>query len=132
MRRRDREARAAAEARGRAAERRAAIWLTLKGYRILARRVRTPAGEIDLVARKGAVLAFVEVKLRGSLDDALFSLSPRQAERTARAAALFRAARPGLQRLTPRFDLVAVAPGRLPRHLIGVAAPDAETATRLL
>ena len=106
------------EAWGRVAESLAAWSLRLRGYRILARRFRTPLGEIDLVARRGRLLAFVEVKARGELDLALVALGPRQRERTARAAELFLQRHPNYRGHTLRFDLVAVRPWRLPRHLI--------------
>jgi putative endonuclease len=110
--------RAAREAWGRWAESLAAWSLRLRGYRIVARRFRTPQGEIDLVARRGRLLAFVEVKARGELDQALLALSPRQRQRHARAAELFLARHPDLAGHTLRFDLVAVRPWRLPRHLV--------------
>ena len=109
--------RIAAERLGRGAETLAAWRLRISGYRILARRERTPMGEIDLVARRGRVIAFVEVKARGDLDTAAFALQPRQQARIARAAALFLARRPDLAVLSPRFDVVLVAPWRWPRHL---------------
>jgi len=109
--------RAAREAWGRWAESVAAWSLRLRGYRIVARRFRTPLGEIDLVARRGRLLAFVEVKARGELEQALLALSPRQRQRTARAAELFLLRHPDLSGLTLRFDLVTVRPWRLPRHL---------------
>jgi putative endonuclease len=106
------------EAWGRFAEALAAWSLRLRGYRIVARRFRTPLGEIDLVARRGRLLAFVEVKARGDLEQALVALSARQRQRTARAAELFLLRRPDLAGHTLRFDLVAVRPWRLPRHLV--------------
>jgi putative endonuclease len=110
--------RAAREAWGRWAESLAAWSLRLRGYRIVARRFRTPQGEIDLVARRGRLLAFVEVKARGDLPQALLALSPRQRQRHARAAELFLVRHPDLAGHTLRFDLVAVRPWRLPRHLV--------------
>ncbi len=109
--------RRAAWGRGRRAERLAAWWLRLKGYRILAQDLRTPVGEIDLIARRGAVLAIVEVKTRPDLSQAGYALSPRQQARIQRAAAAFLQREPALARLDLRFDVVLVAPGRLPRHL---------------
>jgi putative endonuclease len=82
--------------------------------------LRTPLGEIDLVARRGRLLAFVEVKARTDLEQALVALSPRQRQRTARAAELFLLRRPDLAGHTLRFDLIAVRPWRLPRHLSDV------------
>ncbi|MFQ5775778.1 MAG: YraN family protein [Kiloniellaceae bacterium] len=103
--------------RGRSAERRAAWWLRLKGYRILARGVRVPLGEIDLVARRGRVLALVEVKARPSLAAAHEALGPRQRRRIERAAAVFLQRRPDLAALDLRFDVVLIAPRRPPRHI---------------
>lgn len=105
-----------AEARGRAAEE-AAVWrLRLAGWRILARRWRSAAGEIDIVARRRGVVAFVEVKARLLRDDALLAVTPRQQRRIARAAALF-LARPQSAGAQPRFDLVLVRPWRWPEHV---------------
>ena len=102
---------------GLAAETWAALWLRFKGYRILFRRARTPAGEIDLIARRGAVLVAVEVKARPSVQAAIDAVSVRQRLRIARALDLVAARDPGLVRLTRRLDLVAMRPWRLPVHL---------------
>ena len=99
------------------AESAAALWLRLKGYRVLARQVRTPAGEIDLVARRGNVVAFCEVKARRRGEGFAMALSPRQMRRIARAAEAFLAKRPDLAGCEARFDVLWVAPMRLPRHL---------------
>ncbi|HEY4944087.1 MAG TPA: YraN family protein [Rhizomicrobium sp.] len=108
--------RLAAEKRGRSSETLAALLLQLKGYRILGRRVRTRAGEIDLVARSPrGVLCFVEVKARALARDAVLSVAPRQQARIARAASLFVAGKPALAQAPMRFDIVTVAP--LPRHI---------------
>lgn len=107
-----------AEKRGRGSETLAALLLRLKGYRILGRRVRTKAGEIDMIARSPrGVLCFVEVKARGDTRTALESVAPRQQQRIARAAALYVASRPGLVRKGMRFDIVAVSPSTWPRHI---------------
>lgn len=106
------------EKRGRAAEARAAWALRLKGYRIEARRVRTPAGEIDLVARRGDVVVFVEVKARQSLAQAADSVTAGQRRRILRAAGHYMAGRPDLAGLTQRFDVVLVAPRKWPHHVI--------------
>lgn len=106
-----------AEARGRAAERRAALWLRLKGYSILAMRVKLPVGEIDLVARKGKLIAFVEVKARARQEDALGAVSVQSWQRIARAAEAWMGQRPKLADYGWRYDIVALAPGRLPHHL---------------
>lgn len=116
--------RRAAGRRGLRAEALAALWLRLKGYRIVARRVRMPAGEVDIVAvRRGAVVA-VEVKARPTLDAAVASVSHRQRLRVARGLEAFLAGRPGLAVLDRRFDLVAVLPWRLPVHLVDLWRPD--------
>ena len=110
--------RQAAEKRGRRSENFVALLLRLKGYRILGRRVRTHAGEIDLVAKSpGGVICFVEVKARKSDGAAAESLGPRQRQRIARAAELYLAARPKLGKKGIRFDVFTVAPGSLPRHV---------------
>ena len=106
-----------AEARGWQAERRAALWLRLKGYSILASRVKLPVGEIDLVARKGRLIAFVEVKARARRDDALGAVSVQSWQRIARAAEAWMGQRPKFADYGWRYDIVALAPGRLPYHL---------------
>ncbi|QHL90323.1 YraN family protein [Sphingomonas changnyeongensis] len=108
--------RRAAEARGRAGEERAAWYLRLKGWQILDRRVRTPVGEVDLVARRGRLVAFVEVKTRAS-DAALdHAIDERRLARVAAAAEylLPRYARP---EDAVRIDVLLIAPRRLPRHI---------------
>ena len=121
-----------AEARGRWAERLAAAWLSAKAYRILARRVRTPIGELDLIARRGGVLAFIEVKSRTSYAKALTSLGWRQRSRIIRAATLWRSRRPELAHLQPRFDLFIVAPDRLPVHHRDAWRPEGRDAADLI
>lgn len=115
----DRARRQGAWRRGRAAEAVAALLLRLKGYRILARDLRTPVGEIDLIARRGRVLVFVEVKGRPpearTTGDAL--PTARQRRRIVRTAELFRARHPGLARLDVRFDVILIGWRRWPRHL---------------
>ncbi|MFN3610321.1 MAG: YraN family protein [Hyphomonas sp.] len=106
-----------AEARGREAERRAALWLRLKGYSILAARVKLPVGEIDLIARKGRLIAFVEVKARARQDDALGAVSVQSWHRISRAAEAWMGQRPKFADYGWRYDLIALAPGRLPNHL---------------
>lgn len=121
-----------AERFGRLAEWIAAVFLVLKGYRIHARRARTAAGEIDLVAARGDYLAFVEVKARPVLAQAQDALGSRQRARILRAAASWRAAHPRLARLTPRYDLVLVAPWRWPVHHRAAWLPEGARATDLL
>lgn len=110
--------------RGRHGEGLAAWWLRLKGYRLLARNFRSGAGEIDLIACRGAVLAMVEVKTRGDLASASEALGPRQRARIVRAAEAFLQQRPQLAQLSVRFDVILVAPGRIPRHLLDAWRPD--------
>ncbi len=114
-----------AERHGRRSETAAVVLLMLKGYRIIARRARTPLGEIDLVALspRGAV-CFVEVKARDTARNAVESLSARQRERIARAARAFLALRPRLSGRPVRFDMIAVARGRLPRHIADAWRPQ--------
>lgn len=102
---------------GLAAENAAAFLLRLKGYRIVARRYKTPVGEIDLIARRRRTLAFIEVKARKTMDDALAAVTPRMRERIQRAAGYFITGRPELAGLDMRFDLIALAPPFQWRHL---------------
>src|SRR3954465_98873 len=109
--------RVAAHLVGLSAESRAAAYLIAKGYRIVARRFRSPVGEVDIVARRRNVLVFVEVKARNTLDDAALSLLPRQQQRIAAAAGAWLAAHPEDGESNIRFDAVLVAPGKIPRHI---------------
>lgn len=111
--------RQAAEARGRKGEAYAALWLRMKGWRILAERVRTPAGEVDLVAKRGNLVAFVEVKTRGTSAELDHAIDDYRLRRVAAAAEI----------LAPRFaasgedisiDVILIAPRALPRHLVNV------------
>ena len=105
-----------AEAAGRRGERLAGWWLRLKGWRILDRRVRTPAGEVDLVARRGSLIAFVEVKTRATAAELDWAIDQRRLARVAAAAEV----------LMPRYaasgddirvDVILIAPGVRPRHI---------------
>jgi putative endonuclease len=109
---------------GRAAETSAAMLLRLKGYRILARRFQGRRGEIDLIARRGSVLAFVEVKRRPTITAAAESIGPRQQARIAAAAEEFVAQHPRLASLGIRFDAILVMPGKLPRHMADAWRPS--------
>ena len=117
--------RVAAFRTGVSAEARAAAYLMAKGYRILARRFRTPFGEIDLVARRRNVVAFVEVKARATIDEAAYAVTPRQQRRIIDAAQAWLMAHPEHAEFDLRFDAMLIAPRRLPRHLL--AAFDAST-----
>jgi len=102
---------------GLSAESRAAAYLIAKGYRILARRFRSPVGEIDIVARRRSVLIFVEVKARAKLDDAAEAVIVPQRRRIIAAAEVWLAAHPDDTNSDMRFDAVLVAPGKIPRHI---------------
>ena len=108
--------REAAEKRGRGAETLACWWLRLHGWRILARRARVPGGEVDIIGRRGKVLAFIEVKARATDEAAAMSLDAWRLRRVVVAA----------ERLAPRYlkpgddlriDAIFIVPGRLPRHM---------------
>jgi putative endonuclease len=102
---------------GLSAESRAALLLIAKAYRILARRWKTPFGEIDIVARRG-VLVFVEVKARERADDAVEAVTQRNKRRIISAAELWRARHPDHANGEIRFDVIVVTPGKMPRHIV--------------
>ena len=102
---------------GISAESRAAAYLIAKGYRIVARRFRTPVGEIDIVARRRKVLVFVEVKTRNRLDDAAEAVTERSKLRIVAAAEYWLSQHPDDVMSEMRFDAVLVAPGKMPRHI---------------
>ncbi|WP_326913433.1 YraN family protein [Sphingopyxis chilensis] len=114
--------RAAAEARGRKAERRAAWWLRLHGWRILGERLRVPVGEVDLVARRGRTVAFIEVKWRDRAADLDLAIDQYRLRRVAAAAEML-APRFAGPRDDIRIDVMLLAPRRLPRHLVHVWQP---------
>ena len=95
----------------------AALLLMLKGYRILGFRMRTSQAEIDLLAARRGVVAVVEVKRRRTLGESLEAVTPRQRERLLAAARAITARRPDLTHASIRLDLMALAPGRWPRHI---------------
>ena len=117
--------RVAAFRTGISAESRAAAYLMAKGYRILAKRYRTAHGEIDLVAQRRNLIAFVEVKARASLDEAAYAVTPRQQQRIIDAAQGWLIAHPEHAEFELRFDAMLIAPRSLPRHVL--AAFDAST-----
>ena len=111
-----------AERRGRRGEGLAALWLRVQGWRVLARRQRVGAGEVDLVVRRGRMVAFVEVKWRASAAELDLAIDARRLQRVARAAEV----------LAPRFvrggddmriDVLLLAPGRWPRHIVNAWQP---------
>jgi putative endonuclease len=103
---------------GLSAESRAALLLIAKAYRILARRWKTPFGEIDIVARRRGVLVFVEVKARERVDDAVEAVTERNKRRIVNAAELWRARHPDHANGEIRFDVIVVTPGKMPRHIV--------------
>jgi putative endonuclease len=100
----------------------AAAWLMVRGYQVLGFRLKTRAGEIDILARRGKVLAVVEVKRRATLEAALTALGPDQYDRLWAAGRSVLRQRPSLAGHVLRIDMVALAPGRFPRHRRGVVA----------
>jgi putative endonuclease len=102
-------------------------WLRLKGFRIVARQVTvgrgSGAGEVDIVARRGRLVAFVEVKARPTRAEAALCLTERQRRRIEKGAAFFLSRRPELAGCDVRFDAVLVAPWRLPRHIADAWRP---------
>ena len=116
-------ARVAAFQTGLSAESKASAYLIAKGYRILARRFRTPYGEIDIVARRRNLLTFVEVKARATLDDAAYSVTAQQQQRIVAAAQFWLMTHPEHANFDMRFDVILIAPRHLPKHLM--AAFDA-------
>lgn len=114
---RDRGKRRKAERRGRFAELFAALFLILKGYRILALRHRTPQGEIDIIARRQDLVVFVEVKARRRTSDAVDAVGLAAQRRIRAASDLWLARRPDAHRLSQRYDIIAVRGLRFPLHL---------------
>ncbi len=111
--------RRSAEAAGRRAETLAVWYLRMKLFSPIARRAKTPGGEIDIIARRGNLVIFVEVKMRRSrqaLDEALQAVNR---QRIIRAAEFFVAMNPGLENKTLRFDVILLAPFSLPVHIRG-------------
>ncbi len=109
---------------GRRAETLCAWHLRARGYRVLARRLRTSAGEIDILARRGSVLAVIEVKARPTLAQAAEAIGTQQRIRVTRAAEAFLAQHPALARLDLRFDAMLAAPWRLPVHIRDAWRPE--------
>jgi putative endonuclease len=99
------------------AESLALVFLSLKGYRVLARRYRAPGGEIDLIARRGDAIAFVEVKARPDLDCALSAITEEKRRRISKAARFWLARHRTASTFVLRGDAVCFAPWRLPKHI---------------
>lgn len=116
--------RARAEQSGRRAETLAALYLRLKGFAILARRFKTPVGEIDIVARRGSTIVFVEVKQRRDAGGEAMALEAIRTDRLTRAAQWFLAKNPSLAGNDLRFDVIFLARGQWPRHLINAFSAD--------
>jgi putative endonuclease len=116
--------RVAARAFGLRAEALAAFWLRLKFFRVLERNFSAAGGEIDIVARRGGLVVFVEVKARPSLEAAQAAIDTRKIARISRAARVWVAAHPFAADCGLRGDAVLVAPGRLPRHAPGAFELD--------
>jgi putative endonuclease len=114
--------RAAAERRGRKGEGLAALWLRLHGWRIVGRRVKTPRGEIDLIARRGRTVAFIEVKWRATAAQLDMAIDAYRLRRVASAveAVAHRFMHGGDN---PRIDVLLLAPGRWPRHIVNAWQP---------
>ncbi|MEO0543045.1 MAG: YraN family protein [Pseudomonadota bacterium] len=106
-----------AERRGRRAELFAEIALLLRGFRVVARRFKTKAGEVDLIARRGDLILMVEVKARRSLTEAMDAVTPTALRRIEAAGDIWLSRQPDYGQLSVRFDLVAVLPRRWPVHV---------------
>lgn len=124
MTRKDSRSREQAHRQGILAERFAAVVLRLKGYRILARRYQVRNGEIDIVAWRGDTVAFVEVKVRPTLDEARTAIDFVKRRRISRAAQTWLGSNPWAAPLSWRGDAIYIAPWRWPRHEIAAFELD--------
>ncbi len=104
------------EEKGRKAEKTAANWLRLKGYRILEERFRSKRGEIDLICKRGSSIAIVEVKAHKTVENSLYAVTPRQQKRITAATEDWLKTQ-SIEKFSLRFDVIAIAPGRLPAHI---------------
>lgn len=104
--------------RGHVSEYIAALYMVAKGYRISAIRYRTKLGEIDIIARRGDLVVCVEVKARRDIDSAVFAVTGMAQNRIRAASELWLSRQPDAHRLSLRYDIVAVRPWRLPKHLV--------------
>lgn len=103
--------------RGKNGETLAALWLRLKGYRILARRWNCSGGEIDIIARKGKIIVLVEIKTRPDIKQAMEAISRKQQQRIENSADIWLARFPAYAQYSLRFDFIAVCPRKLPHHI---------------
>lgn len=117
MSKQNRRSRQKAESRGRRAETLAALFLQIKFYAILDRRVRYSSGEIDLIAKRGQTLAFIEVKQRQTIEQCQSAVPLRSWQRISTAAEMWVTRRPQLSHLDWRYDLIAITPKVFPKHL---------------
>lgn len=111
--------RAIAEKRGRRGEAQAAWFLRLQGWRIVGERVKTPLGEVDLIARRGKTVAFVEVKMRSKAVDLATAIDAYRLRRVAAAAEIL-LPKYGKDAENMQIDVILVAPWRWPHHLQNV------------
>ena len=111
-------ARRAAERRGHRAETLAALLLMAKGYRVLEKRFRCRAGEIDIIAQRGQRLAFIEVKERATTDNAAWAVTPRQQARIIAAAETWLARKPPKRDFEIGLDVILIAPWTWPKHIV--------------
>jgi putative endonuclease len=102
---------------GLSAESKAAAFLLMKGYRILARRFRSPVGEVDIVCGRRNVLVFVEVKTRATYDEAVEAVTMQQRRRIVAGAEYWLASHPNDAQRDIRFDVVIMTPRKLPQHI---------------
>jgi len=119
------ETRIKAHRRGHMAESVAAVFLMLKGYRILSRRYKTPVGEIDIIARRGNVVVFIEVKTRKAIDTALESVTVKMKRRIERAAEYYLSVHSQQMNKEMRFDVIAISLPFFIRHLDNAWRPGA-------
>lgn len=124
----NRQSRVAAERAGRFGETLAALSLQWKGYVILQRRVKSPRGEVDLIARRGKILAFIEVKSRKSLQDPATILTPSQMQRIVNGATGWASSKAWASACQWRYDLIVVAPWRWPLHVRDAWRPQNDPA----
>jgi putative endonuclease len=106
-----------AEKRGHRGEWLAAMALRLKGYRIVAKRFKTKAGEVDIIARKRDLVVMVEVKARATLLEAMDAITPTAMRRIENAGDIWLTKQPDFAKLSIRYDMVAVLPRQWPKHI---------------